>query len=163
MATAKKPAAKKPAQQFVTKEEFNELQSSIGDLVGLVKQSMAESAEAKTIAANKVEETPLEKEVTKARPDYVEPVNPEWQDKAEEILGDALDHIEAKHLRTGGLIFTVVIKKEKSNASESYLAEFKTDRRSKEIGAEGIGGVENWCKLIKQNLARPRSTQQLTN
>lgn len=162
MAT-KKPAAKKPEQEFVTKAEFNELQDSIGSLVGLVKESLAASNEAKTAAVAAKVETPLEKEVTKARPDYIEPVNPEWQEKAEEILGDSLDHIEAKHLRTGGLIFTVVIKTEKSNASDSYLAEFKTDRRSKEIGAEGIGGVENWCKLIKQNLARPRSTQQITN
>ena len=32
----------------------------------------------------------------------------------------------------------------------------KVDRRSKEIGNEGIEGVEQWCKLVAQNLKRPK-------
>ncbi len=153
---AKKPVAKK--EPAVTRKEFNELSEMIGGLVNLVTPIVKANAEAK---AN-TPETPLEKEVTKARPDPRESVNPEWEGIAKDIIGEALDRCEVKHLRSGGLLFTVVIKKEFSNAPDNYLAEMKEDRRTKEIGAEGVGGVENWCKLVKQNLARAK-VKQITN
>lgn len=153
---AKKAVVKKESD-FVSKKEFNELSEMISGLVNLVTPIVKANAEVK---AN-TPETPLEKEVTKAGP-ASEPVNPEWNDVAREIIGDALERCEVKHLRSGGLLFTVVIKQEFSNAPDNYLKEHKEDRRTKEIAAEGIGGVENWCKLVKQNLARPK-IKQITN
>ena len=54
----------------------------------------------------------------------------------------------------GGTLFTVVIKPEFSNAAPEYLERYKADRRTKEIGSEGLSGVETWCKLIRANLKR---------
>ena len=100
-------------------------------------------------------ETPHEKEVRKAGPTPMQS-NPEWEEKAREILGDALDHTEYVYLKTGGVLFTLVIKAEASNAPVAYLERMGTDRRSKEIGQEGTAGVEAWCLLVKTNLAKAR-------
>ena len=156
MPAAKKTTGEKPGQQFVTQEKFDALSDSVGQLVGLVKQSLEKSNEAAEKVAASIPETQLEKDIKKAGPKHITPVNPEWEEKAREIIGaDVVDHCEMEHLRSGGIMFTVVIKKEKSNASESYLQMHKEDRRTREVGAEGIAGVENWCKLIAQNLKRP--------
>ena len=139
----------------VSREEFNELSTSVSTLVGLVKESLNK--------VNAIPATPevvsKEKEITKAGPTpYITPVNPEWEQVARDIIGtEKVERCEMQHGRTGGLTFTVVIKKEFSNAPDAYLAVYKEDRRSKEIGAEGIGGVEAWAKLIKSNLSRAKS------
>lgn len=154
---ATKASNKKPKQEFASKEEVNALAESVGSLVELFKQDRAERAAAPVAAATPVAETAMEKEVRKAAPD-VNPVNPAWEEKAEDILGDYLDHCEVFFPKRGGTIFTVVIKLEKSNAALEYLDVMKQDRRSKEIGNEGIEGVEQWCKLVAQNLKRPSLT-----
>ncbi len=150
---------KKEVAKFVTEEKFNELSESVSALVGLVKQSLADSAEANATNAKDPVAVAKELEVTKAGPQpFITPVNPEWEQVAKDIIGaEKIERCEMQHLRSGGLIFTVVIKKEHSNALDNYLEVHKEDRRSKEIGAEGIGGVENWCKLIAQNLKRGKS------
>lgn len=154
--------AKPKEEKFVTEEKFNELSANVGSLVELVKQSLKESGEAKAKAEAipaTTEAVKVEKEVTKAGPTpYITPVNPEWEAMAREIIGtEKVERCEMAHGRTGGLTFTVVIKKEFSNAPDAYLTVYKEDRRSKEIGAEGIGGVEVWSKLIAQNLKRPKN------
>ncbi len=148
--------SKKEKEAFVTEEKFNELQESVGILVGLVKQQIADK-EAEKSAVPPVPETPIEKEIKKAGPNHSVPVNPEWEQVARDIIGDAVDHCEMQHLRSGGLIFHVIIKKEYSNASDDYFLRMHEDRRSREIGGEGIGGVEKWCKLIASNLKRGKS------
>ena len=130
-ATAK-PKAPKP--EYATKAELNELSQNVGELVNLIK-SGALSAPA-------------------VAPAVATPETPE--EKAQEILGEALERCEVQYLRRGGTVFTVVIKNEHSNASVEYLERMKVDRRSREIGNEGIEGVEIWCKLVAQNLRRPK-------
>jgi len=141
-----KPKQEKP--EYATKAELSELTEAVGGLVELLKSGVLTRPAAPV-------ETPLDKEVAKAGPN-MNPVNPEWEEKAREIIGDALDHVEVEYLRKGGTIFTIVIKLEKSNAAKDYLAVMKQDRRSREIGNDGIEGVENWCKLVAQNLKRSR-------
>src|ERR1035437_1187620 len=154
------PETKK--EKFVTEKEFNELSTNVNTLVELVKQSLKESGEVKA-KIDAIPATPEkakeEVEVTKAGPKpYITPVNPEWEQVARDIIGtEKVERCEMQHGRTGGLTFTVVIKKEHSNAPDAYLAVYKEDKRSKEIGAEGIGGVEVWAKLIKQNLTRGKA------
>jgi hypothetical protein len=167
--TTSKPVSNKKAPakkaEFVTVEKFSELESSISALTDLVAKSIevqATTAKAAAEAKALIPETPLEKEIAKAGPAILESVNPEWVEIAKAVIGPALERCEEKHLRNGGLLFTIVIKKEFSNAPDNYLAEFKEDRRTKEIGAEGIGGVENWCKLVKQNLSRAKP-REITN
>ncbi len=100
-------------------------------------------------------ETPHETAVRKAGPAPMQS-NPEWEEKAREILGDALDHTEYVYLKTGGVLFALVIKNDKSNAPAAYLERTGQDRRSKEIGQEGTAGVEAWCLLVSANLKKAR-------
>jgi hypothetical protein len=131
----------------VSKKEFDELKSSVSDLVGLVKE----------MAKTKVDtpETPTEKEVKLATFDN-NPVNPEWERMAKEIIGEPLDHCEVAYPKRGGVLFTIVIKTEMSNAPKDYLERMKVDRRTREIGNEGQEGVEAWCRLVASNLKNAR-------
>lgn len=143
----KKPVklAPVPEQQYVTKKEFDaitDVLASIVDKLDTIGKSTATPAVAKQ-----------EKDVAEARSDQA-PINPLWEEKAREIIGESVDHCEVYYPKSGGQIFTVVIKDEFSNAPKEYLERMKSDRRSKEIGNEGIGGVEIWCKLIRANLKR---------
>lgn len=156
-----KPGTTPPAaQEFVTVERFDKLENAVGDLVTLIKEDRAArtTPPAALVGAEPVLakiETPLEKEVRKAGTDPVQHVPRDWEEKAEEIIGDALDHCEMSYGQKGGVRFVVVIKKEKSNAPKDYLEFYGQDRRTKDIAGEGIAGVEEWCKLIRQNLNRP--------
>ena len=131
----------------VSKKEFDELKSSVSDLVGLVKE-MAKTKQ-------DTPETPTEKEVKLATFDN-NPVNPEWERMAREIIGEPLDHCEVAYPKRGGVLFTIVIKTEMSNAPKDYLERMKVDRRTREIGNEGQEGVEAWCKLVASNLKNAR-------
>lgn len=151
-AASKKPKQKAPVKAGVSREEFDKLADNVGTLVDLFTKDREERAKAPPIA---VQETAIEKEVRKAAPDE-NPVNPAWKEKAEEILGDALDHCEVMFPKRGGTIFTVIVKEEVSNAPTEYMDRMKVDRRSREIGNEGIEGVEQWCKLVAANLKRTK-------
>lgn len=148
-------AAIEPTEKYVTKQYFEEFASSLMDrLEALAKPAPAAATVAAPAAASKIE-TPVERDVRKAGPTEI-PMNPEWEDLARDIIGEAVDHCEIQYLKKGGMIFTVVIKNDFSNAGVDYLERMHSDRRSKEVGAEGIEGVEAWCRLVKSNLARPR-------
>lgn len=138
----KKVAGEEKKAEFVTLEAFNALQSSVGQLVELLQKKNATPEEAK-----------VDKEVDKASSDD-SPMNPEWREKAKEIVGDAMERCELFYPKGGGAIFTVIIKNEHSNAPKEYLRVHKVDRRSKDIAHSGLEGVESWCRLIKQNLNR---------
>jgi len=150
---AKKTSGKNETQ-FVTVEQFSKLEDAMVSIAKSVNDLANKPAA--TVTPATVAALAEEKKVADVGAKYI-PVNPEWQAKAEEILGKMLDHCEMIYPRSGGIIFTVVIKPEFSNAPKDYLKFYKADRRSKEIGSEGIDGVEQWCKLIKQNLARPHT------
>jgi hypothetical protein len=160
--TNKKGDSKKPADpKYVTEERFSKLEQGVDMLIELMQKERsapAATADSPVVAVDPVipaVETPLEKEVRKAGSDQVQRVPTDWEEKALEIVGDALDHCEMTYGQNGGVRFIVVIKKEKSNAAKDYLAFYGQDRRTKDIAGEGIAGVENWCKLIRQNLNRP--------
>jgi hypothetical protein len=133
--------ATKP-NEFVKKEEFDNAVSTILDKLESLNQTKAVAPE-----------TPAEVEVKKAGPDTKQ-VNPEWDAEARTILGDLLDHTEVQYNKNGGVNFTIVIKKEKSNAGEEYLTRMGADRRTKEVGASGMEGVTEWCKLVRGNIRR---------
>lgn len=150
---AEEPQEKqKEKAKYATVEELKSLTSSIESLVNIV-ENLAGKINTPTATPETIEK---EKEIRKAGPDKT-PVNPEWEEKAREIIGEALERCEVRYIKSGGLLFTAVIKEEFSNAPKDYLKMYKEDRRSKEVGAEGLEGVVNWCKLIKQNLGKPRT------
>lgn len=144
-----------PKAQYATASQFKELTETLGSLTEVVlKMSEKLSNPPKEQTP---EEVKLDKEVKSAVADSTSTtVNPAWMEKAQAIVGEALDHCEVLYPRNGGVLFTLVIKKEHSNASQDYMDRYKVDRRTKEIGNEGIEGVENWCKLVAQNLKRKR-------
>lgn len=161
MATTKKaPAKKNLVTSFVKADEFNsfkeETTANMTTIIGMLKDQAAKPAE--VVSSETVSE--VEKEIKKADPNAI-PVNPEWDQAARDIIGaEVVDHCEMNHLKSGGILFTVVIRNDKSNAPKDYLERYKQDRRTKEIGNEGFGGVELWCKLIAQNLARQNANSR---
>ncbi|MES2216637.1 MAG: hypothetical protein V4481_05080 [Patescibacteria group bacterium] len=144
--TKQKKTEVKSPQKFVTVDQFNKLAEAITKIGEAV-------VEMKSKPAPTVAETEEVKNVKKAGPDNA-PIPPSWEEKAQEILGEVLDHCELYQPPAGGTHFTVVIKAEFSNAPKEYLERMKVDRRTKEIGSGGISAVEVWCKLIKQNLKK---------
>lgn len=138
---------------YASAKEVAELSKGMNDLIGIVA-TLAEAIK-NPPKPKSPEEIKVEAEIVKAAP-AKESVNSAWVEKATEILGEKLDHCEVIYPKNGGTIFTLVIKLEHSNAAKDYLAFYKVDRRSKEIGNEGIEGVENWCKLVAQNLKREK-------
>ena len=134
----------KSPQQFVTVEQFSQMTEVLSALTAAVTDLKKNPVAAPTKEAE---------EIRKATYDQA-PINPAWEEKAREIIGEALDHCEIFYPKSGGVIFTVVIKNELSNSPKDYLERMKVDRRSREIGAEGISGVEIWCKLVRANLKR---------
>ena len=110
---------------------------------------------------SKANQTPKEKEVTKvveaekksaeANDAYKEPVHPEWLADAKLKIGEALDHCEVDYPKNGNPRYTVVIKKEFSNASSSHLEYYKIDRRTVPV-INGLEDVKKWNSLVAQNL-----------
>jgi hypothetical protein len=139
----------------VTKSEFKNFTDSVNGLVDVIKDLKDkidnQTPDSKPVAP----ETPAEKEIRKAAPDETT-VPPEWREKAEEIVGEALERCELRYVKSGGALFSLIIKKEFSNAPKDYMAYYHEDRRTKEIGHDGIEGVEQWCKLVHSNLTRTK-------
>ena len=143
MATKPKAEVK---QEFVSVADFNKLTSVIESLVNTV-------TELKNKPVATVAETKEEVEVKKAKHDS-SPMPESWDEAAREILGEMLDHTELLQPRGGGNLFTIVIKPEFSNAPKEYLEMRKFDRRTVELGNEGISKVEAFSKLVRANLKR---------
>lgn len=166
MAATKKAAAAKAAKTTVPVEvDVVALSAQVkdqGEGINAILALLEEQKAARNAPAAAVVETPdvasvSQVESTKAKANNVS-TNPEWEEAAREILGAALDHTEVEHKKSGGIEFTVVIKKSHSNAPEDYWKLVGSDRRTKEVSQDGIGGVELWCKQIKANLARTPRT-----
>lgn len=121
---SKKSSSKKSEQKYVTVEQF-------GELLDLVKSIASKPAVAPTEA-----EVKKEKEIAEVGPDNV-PVNPQWEKKVREIIGkspkgdEIVDRCEMMYPKHGGTLFTVVIKKEFSNAPVEYLKAHMEDRRTR--------------------------------
>lgn len=146
--------------KFVTAEELDTKLDKFGDKVLALVESIEKKIENSVV---KPEVSVAEKAIEKAGPNKFT-TNEVWDEEAKKIIGEEyVDHTEVYHEATGGIKFTVVIKTEKSNAGQMYLEQVKTDRRTKEVGSEGLAGVQNWCTLIKQNLARPSAANQRNN
>jgi len=123
-----------------TKMLSNDLESKVNSLSSAVEK----------LTRLITESVVTEKEIP-ARPDIIN-MAPAWKDAAFDILGDYIDDLQAFYPSSGGCLFTVVIKREKSNASQSHWEMHKQDRRTKELGNTGLEGVKKWCELIKKNL-----------
>jgi hypothetical protein len=83
--------------------------------------------------------------------DQSTPIPPSWLKAVHTILGTDFE-CELKQPDKGGTIFTIIVPKDKSNASQLHWQNFKQDRRSKELGNTGLEGVTLWCKKVRANL-----------
>lgn len=152
-ALAAKAAKEVPQGDFITKKDLlDSLKVVLGEVRTMVHDEVAAAVPSfpQTLA-----ELQKEKEVIKAGPNRYD-TNPDWEEMAREIVGEALDHTELEYAKGGGQKFTLVIKPEFSNAPTDYLERNKVDRRTREIGTEGEAGVRIWCELVRNNLKRPK-------
>lgn len=143
------PKEKEPETAFVSQEEFNtlktEMNGNFSQIIDLIKAKPSTPAQI-------VEE----KKVNDASADIGD-VNPRYELKAREVLGDKVERTFVTYPKGGGTLFTIVIKKEFSNSPKDYLERMKEDRRTVNLEREefrGEEGVEKWAKLIQQNLNR---------
>lgn len=153
-------AKPEPKEKYVTTERFEALEGGVSRILDMLEKGAGAAPAADpaapvspATATAQPNETPIDKQVRKAGANEI-PMNPEWEEMAHEIIGEPLDHCEIAYVKNGGVLFTIVIKEEFSNAGKDYLERYKQDRRTKEVGSEGIEGVENWCKLVKSNLSK---------
>lgn len=149
-----KPKAKpagKPAEKFITADQLDE---KLGTVVDAVLSAIDKRFEKFATPGAVVAEAKEKEEITKAGPNKFS-VNEEWEEDARKVLGDMLDHTEVVYERNGGIKYTVVINKKFSNAPQQYLDLVGTDRRTKEVSIGGFGAVQEWNKLVKQNLSHP--------
>lgn len=151
MAEARAKKKLEPKPKYVTEERFNVLNDSVSEMISILKGKNGASTGPVTPIEQK--ETINTREVNEAKPNQT-PVSPVWEEEAVKILGNYLDHCEVFYPREGGTHFTVVIKKELSNAPKDYLDRMKQDRRTKDVSRDGLDGVIKWCTLVKQNLSR---------
>lgn len=174
MAKQKSKAMRRRAVQdtAVSRTEFDQLNGAVselaqfitgGGLTDMLKEQLGDrSAKRTEMAGQPVATTKQEeKNIALARGDAFQ-VNDEWDAAAREIIGsEYIDHTEVKHQRSGGIQFTVVIKRDKSNMPQFYLDQVKCDRRTRDVTEKGFDGVVEWCKLIRQNLGRGRDINQV--
>lgn len=152
MKAGREAAKANKEEKFVTKEAFDEkfssLESSLSKMLDIMSKPTAPSEVAKQAVETK--------KVDEAGSDTGD-MNPRYDAKVKEILGEKVERTFVKYPKGGGTLFTVVIKKEFSNAPKDYLERMKEDQRTVNIEREefrGEDGVEAWAKLIKQNLGR---------
>jgi|GEM_PF-3391377 len=139
----------------VSREEFDslkgEMNKSFAQIVDLIKDK-PKSAEVDAVSSAKED-----KKIDEASSDMSE-INPRYNAKAKEVLGERLARTYTVYPKEGGLLFTIVVAEKFSNAPKEYLAEMKEDRRTVNLEREefrGEDGVEKWAKLVLQNLNRP--------
>ncbi len=152
MQAGRKAAKEAKEAQFVTKEafdeKFNSLESSLLKIVDLIQKP--------NMTAEVAKQATETKKVDEAGSDTGD-VNPRYDAKVREILGEKVERTFVKYPKGGGTLFTVVIKKEFSNAPKDYLERMKEDQRTVNIEREefrGEDGVEAWAKLVRANLGR---------
>lgn len=140
------------SSEFVSKEEFGNLQKDMTKSFAQIIEMIKARPEPEKIVQQKIDNKKLET----ASSDTTD-FNPRYDAKAKEILGDKFERTYLTYPRGGGTLFTVVIKKEFSNAPKDYLERYKEDKRTVNIERDeyrGEDGVEKWCRLILQNLNR---------
>lgn len=144
-----------PGTVFVSQKEFDglkdEMNKNFSQLIDLI-QNKPDNGLTTGMKA-KAEES---KKVDEAAPDTAS-VNPRYDAKAKEVLGDRLERTYVTYPKGGGTLFTIVIDRKFSNAPKDYLERMKEDRRTVNIEREefrGEDGVEKWAKIVLQNLNR---------
>ena len=141
-----------PEVESVSREEFDglkqDMQKSFAQIIELVKQKPEEKAK------QAVEDKKIDK-ANSVTSDF----NPRYDAKVKEVLGDKVEKTYLTYPEGGGTLFTIVIKKEFSNAPKDYLEMYKIDNRTVNIERDefrGEDGVERYAKLVLQNLNRAK-------
>lgn len=133
-------------ESFVDKTEFDSFKKEMQDSFKFLTQIIEKKVEAP--------QTPAEKAVVEAGPTMTD-FNPLYDKRAKDILGDRIERTYMTFPKGGGSLFTIVIKKEFSNAPKDYLERYHEDRRTVNLEREefrGEDGADKWAKLILQNL-----------
>jgi hypothetical protein len=136
------PEKPKPVMQ----EEFSAFKKEVNDGIGAIMGKLEVLAKAPVSAP--VVSAPVKVE---AGPDNETPVPVSWVNAVHEILGPEFD-VKFEQPDSGGALFTIIVPKDKSNATVDHWKMYKRDFRTREIGATGLGGVKEWALLVRKNL-----------
>ncbi len=139
-------------EESVSKEDFDNLAKLVTSLAGTFQTALA--AGAGGVVAPTKEVIKEKKEIDEASPDE-QPMNPHWIKVVHEVLGEDFT-AEVIYPKSGGVLFRVIVPKDKSNAPANYFEMHDRDKRTKEIGQTGTAGVKKWCDQIKKNLSRTK-------
>lgn len=141
----------------VSREEFDSLKKEVSDGFGSIVNILKEQKkQAVATPEEKAKQIVEEKKIDEASANIAD-VNPRYDAKAREVLGERVQRTFVTYPKGGGSLFTIVIKPEFSNAPKDYIERMKEDQRTVNLEREeyrGEEGVEKWAKLILQNLNR---------
>jgi len=163
------PTTYTKSADVVSKQEFSALASNVEKLVGVVSDLASKQESylqpANTTSAvfgiggevkNPLVSPKVEMSGKDAGADET-PVPPKWRQLVNEILGEDFG-VKVNYPESGsGFLFTIIVPREKSNATKEHWEMFKNDLRTRSIsGNEGSDGVRKWVELVKKNLSAKR-------
>jgi len=137
------PEKPKPVMQ----EEFAKFKEEVNGGISAIMGKLEKLAEVKPVS---MPSQPTSVKV-EAGPDNETPVPVSWVNAVHEILGPEFD-VKFEQPDSGGALFTIIVPKDKSNATVDHWKMYKRDFRTREIGATGLGGVKEWALLVRKNL-----------
>jgi len=155
-----KEVKKTKKDRYVSKTQFESLEKSVSDLVTLVNEVLSKKETPAQTVTHTVETTTLPNYTTTAstddgapQPDDKMPIPPKWRTVVDEVLGQDFG-ISVSYPDSGsGFKFTIMVPREKSNASSSHWDMYKHDNRTIALdSSQGIDGIKRWCEKIKKNL-----------
>jgi hypothetical protein len=140
------PKLSEPVEEinFATKTEINELKDIVVKLYDII------DSQKKELQVKKEEQE--KKEDQDVFPD-APPIKRKWRSIVDAVLGTDFG-INVSYSGAGGMIFRVIVPRDKSNADNAYFSLYHNDVRSKVIalGGNEDEAIKMWCKKIKQNL-----------
>lgn len=141
--------------KYITADEFEDFQNKVLGILEKVVNNDGNKEQKKEIfednsSVAKLNEEGLPPQYQKIFEKYFDPDDgfsarlnfPEQDEKGNEM---------------GGIMFTIVVPNNLSNATKAYLDFYKVDLRSKPLQPGAIAnGIDNWCKMVAKNIRYDR-------
>lgn len=138
-----------PKARPVMQEEFSAFKKEVNDGIGAIMGKLEKIVSVPpTIAEGSLLKAAP---VIEAGPNKETPVPVNWAKAVLDILGPEFE-VKFDQPDSGGAMFTIIVPKEKSNATVDHWKMYKRDYRSRELGNTGLAGVKEWALKVRQNL-----------
>lgn len=140
-----------PKPKGPTREEFDSLKGQmsemtniLSDIASKISQPQVVTAPVGTAVGSSLEGGPQKD------PDLVT-LPPTYRAEVDKILGQDFD-CEYRLTENGAQQFSILVPKDKSNATAEQWQAFKKDKRSVDLQGKGLKGVTEWCVKVRNNL-----------